>query len=731
MNIRSRALAGRLLCVVLAACATAAQAQPVSRPATAPSSQPVTVKVPARPWQTMPAWQDAPDGHGQYLLLPSPHGQFEIAGRQYLATQFGVLSRALPATAPATQPPATRLADDWKIVPELYLKHLEPIAVRQGLLWAVEGRPQLRIVDGRLAAQAPETVRVVALDPTDWSTKKTIQMPAGSRVIKVEKGGFWLVEQGTYITGFPGPGRPGDAAIAFRNFAGKETLRFEAKTLATDSPGNPPGVHAKPIPQIWWWAIDDDAVYLSVIDFRGVSPRDAHVYGPRQLVRVDRATGKHVAVDANIYPDMPMVDTPDRILWHQSQHKDGKYSEAIYQLDKKAMKIAQAAILEDCKRIAALATDGRHLWVLEMVFPQPEPKAFSLKDFQPVVDPGRPPAPETFMPHRGYRPPPFMPPSAPVSTLLLGGDAARLWVVHGTSLLELRDDDKLLIRDIKDRINLEQTISAVCTAGKLYAASGGQVARIIADSEDVVLNNVSLPPGAYHMVVAASDRYIWSLTGEELLTFNDKLQLIHRSERPKQTTIFSAIEGSLYCFGDIGGRCEFMRIDATTGVRTVVESWRRHAKEWFQAAYGRHGPSENDIWSMTFPMWMVADGGKLQVLCIRPGSPVRKALIVRTMLWTYDIASDSWQHEDIPMHSSERPWNAGMLFDTAKSVLLMRKGGAWVSLGKLPKGWFEYAGHYYWRVHVTGKHVYAWTPLGLWRTARKEEPATMPATAPG
>ena len=62
---------------------------------------PVAIRMPPAPWKAIPAWVDAPEGQGQYLLVPSPAGQFEVGDRQYVATSFGVLVRPKPAGGPS------------------------------------------------------------------------------------------------------------------------------------------------------------------------------------------------------------------------------------------------------------------------------------------------------------------------------------------------------------------------------------------------------------------------------------------------------------------------------------------------------------------------------------------------------------------------------------------------------------------------------------------------------
>ena len=133
------AVAGILVLLVGASVAGLRAAWP-AQPSAEPPVQPTTVRVPPVAWKT-DGWQKAPDGDGEYLLIPSPHASFEIGDRLYVATRFGVLVQdPLPAGAAAsrTEP------GPWKIVPELYRKKFQPLEVKGDLLWVVEAKPRGR-----------------------------------------------------------------------------------------------------------------------------------------------------------------------------------------------------------------------------------------------------------------------------------------------------------------------------------------------------------------------------------------------------------------------------------------------------------------------------------------------------------------------------------------------------------------------------------------------------------
>jgi hypothetical protein len=117
-----------LLCLLLPAAACGG-ADLAGGPATQASSQPSVIKVAPLPWEA--------DGNGQYLLVPSPQAQIDIGQRECAATSFGMLVREQLPIGAASRPTAP---GPWKIVPELYTKNLQPMQVRDGLLWVVEGK---------------------------------------------------------------------------------------------------------------------------------------------------------------------------------------------------------------------------------------------------------------------------------------------------------------------------------------------------------------------------------------------------------------------------------------------------------------------------------------------------------------------------------------------------------------------------------------------------------------
>ncbi|NLE57701.1 MAG: hypothetical protein GX616_05025, partial [Planctomycetes bacterium] len=422
---------GLLLGFALACANAEAGASPATQPSAAVATQPVRISVVAAPWKEMPAWQNAPDGHGQYLLFPSQYAQFEIARMQYVVTSLGVLVRELRLLGGQTSPPTP---GPWKIVPELYLRQLELLGMHDGLLWVVENRP--------LQGRAVGGTQVLALDPTDWSMRRSLELPPGSRAVRVDDGGCWFLE-GKKNIGGGARGPMGYGALVCRDFGDRETFRLAANALTTSRPAVPGGslagmLQTVPAPLIYWWAIDADAVYLSVVDYRGIAPNDAPICGgPSQLVRIDRNTGKQVALEAPILDYTTMANAPGQIFWVQPKYlSGGTVKNEIYRLDKQSMRISQVGTFE-WRRIDALAVDRDYLWMraLAAAGEDRRTRAYSLKDFKEVPNAGTGPFEES---------------ADRCGSWLLAGDESRIWFASRSQVFEIVDNGECWARDMSE-----------------------------------------------------------------------------------------------------------------------------------------------------------------------------------------------------------------------------------------------------------------------------------------
>jgi len=228
---------------------------------------PIRITLHSGDWAARLNWQKAPDGAGEFLPAPGQHqyGQFEHDGCRYVAVPLGVL-RWRPEGA-------------WRIVPELYGRPIAPVGMRDGLLWAIEG--------DHLSTLHPSlwSGHLVALDPADWSTKKKVKLPdrRSANVVAVEEDGFWCLEDlktprapGGRQTPRAAGGGSGYAVIANYAMDGRERFRFAVP------PGKvvenlPEGVAATSDPLIYWAAVDEDAVWLLVVDYQGIMPYDAPI----------------------------------------------------------------------------------------------------------------------------------------------------------------------------------------------------------------------------------------------------------------------------------------------------------------------------------------------------------------------------------------------------------------------------------------------------------------------
>jgi len=130
------------------------------------------------------------------------------------------------------------------------------------------------------------------------------------------------------------------------------------------------------------------------------------------------------------------------------------------------------------------------------------------------------------------------------------------------------------------------------------------------------------------------------------------------------------------------------------------------------------------------PLWMGTNkAGNILVLCRRKNVAKDQLSMI---LWTYDIDMHQWTSRNLDEGLFISTFNAGenkiVLYNThhkgqpydpaACSVLI---GDHLESLKFLPKNWLGMSeSSYYgrWRIHITEKHYYAWTPLGLWRKER-------------
>jgi len=657
------------------------------------------VTIAPRPWNATPDWQKAPDGQGEYLPNPTPLATFEIAGREYAATALGTLVREK-----ATE--TTRTPGPWRIVPELYLRHLEPVGTHDELLWAVEGKPWRSRLIGE--------VSLLGLDPKDWSTKKTLRFPAGSLVVKMDKDGFWILREDLSIP----RNKPGYTSLTCCDFDGKERFRFDAATLTTTEPPEPWMFDTKPRPLIYWMAIDDDAIYLSVIDYRGTAPNDGMIYGPKQLVRIDRVSGKHTAADAPIYQTTTLANAPGRVLWLHSTMEDGKVINTIYQMNKKTMEMSCAGVL-DAGYLHGMTVKANHLWVQDVSRGDRRLRVFSLDDFKEVPVPGEPPTLSELIWSPRWR---VMGRVDERTVELLRGDRQRVWLSSGTDLMELREDGTRLTRDLSGVLGTKELLWPLrIEPGVLFVAGAGQkLLRVQADTDRVLVRDPQAVPGLRYGFMDAGGNTLWVSGPENRLdAFTKDLIPLKQFTGLRWAGAFAATRDAAYYFTLVNKIPVLLRADPESGQTKVVESWSQHAREWFKRRSHVDVPPPNDLWIMGSPIWMKADdSGNLQILHTRPTDPRVDPLKWDMMLWTYDAIRDTWKDQDVPDDVQALTSSPGLFYDTKQHAVVTYLDGKWVVLGKLSEHWFDHARDFGWRVHATDKHLYAWTPLGLWRTRR-------------
>jgi len=695
---------------------------PPTPPAVGVPNQPAAIKVVPFPWKT-PGWQDAPDGNGQYLLFPSVQAQFDIDGHQYVATSLGVLVREQLPIGAVAAPPAP---GSWKIVPELYLKNLQPLEMKGDVLWAVEGKSRRTQAD---------PVHVLALDVKNWSVKQKLDLPPNAVPVRVENDGCWFVQTGpqpaatggdVHAQGIGSRLPPGYWAIVLWDSAGKERFRFNAQEPPA-TPTEPTQLAAKrpPTPRIYWWGIDPDAVWLGIMDSRGGVPNDMPhhevIYGPTQFIRVDRASGRRTVVNAPLWDGSRTVNQPQRILWlEMDSTPQGKRYCHVRQLDKKSLQISEAGRME-VGWFDDVAADENYLWVRNRWWTEGDhrPHAFALKDFSEVLSAGKPPITLVFR----------LDPPMPAGLALLCGDDQRVWLSVGQQIIELLDDGDALIREMPPQVMPSPFVpskfvrSADAQSGSLYAAVV-QLFRVTSGSDQVLVQEAK---GFFDLQVGAGS--LWVRTRIELLAFSDGLVLEQRVPVPPVWAM--TVVGKTCFYFTSGNAPGLFKLDFAGGEAVRIESWDKRTLEWLKNTYKLDEPAPDSLKRMSHPLGMTTDGAGKVFLLFYPPSDLRRDVNldqVGTMVWTYDIARDEWQDRDLGTGMLMTTINAGpnkfVLFNKQHKgppgdpgAYLDFSNGRLEPLGPLPKGWLD--SYDYWRIHTTHKYIYAWTPLGLWRALRK------------
>jgi hypothetical protein len=177
------------------------------------------------------------------------------------------------------------------------------------------------------------------------------------------------------------------------------------------------------------------------------------------------------------------------------------------------------------------------------------------------------------------------------------------------------------------------------------------------------------------------------------------------------------------------------RLELAGGEPQRIESWDRQTVEWFRNAYELDEPPPDSLDRLSRPWWMGSDGtGKVFILHERPSDPRPDAATdeVGAMLWAYDVAKDQWEETDLGVDLRMtvydlgpdkvvwvNGWHEGPPWDL--SAYEVFSNGQFAPLGPLPEGWLNAAEHAS-PIRITDKYIYAWTPLGLWRTLSNISP---------
>ena len=350
-----------------------------------------------------PVWQAAPSGIGEYLPFPDREalGIFQWGKRTLVGTWNGLLSSTTPGR--------------WHIVPGLYGRAVRPLGEKNGLLWLQEMGLGLLAVDQKFAIRHTfYTVQGQGIQNFDidsfWRLDETIL-----------RGNWWWEQDRSTLVELTAEGR--------------ERLRIPTHFF----PGG--------VPQ--WMAIDAAAVWLALLDFPemefyGGPPRQPRP-ARKQLIRLDRGTGKMTAVDiqGRIGSAVPVfLNLPERILWVAPGH-DKRL--ALHQLDKKRLRTVTAMRFRTPIFARNLAADSRNLWVFPGASATGTPLVFALRDFKPVpiraagnLPPGAP-APGSYE----------KPTSATTWYEVVAGDKHHVWLrTSGPAVIELRDDGTALTRNL-------------------------------------------------------------------------------------------------------------------------------------------------------------------------------------------------------------------------------------------------------------------------------------------
>lgn len=685
-----------LLCLIVARglllTGSPAQARPehLGESRTAPSP-----KLSPADWAVrMPSWQKAPDGIGEFLPLPQSYhsGVFTAQGQVCVVAPPGVVT--------------PKKSGNWEIAGELYGHPVFPVGKRDGVLWATDWGGKL-----------------LALNPRNWSIEASI--PTKAKVIAVDAEGFWCLEDYTTVSGRPGVS--GHRAVAYYAMNGKEEFRFvtrpgrrpldsQPEQPAPASGGTPdsPKVHQAPEGMICWASVDKKAVWLAVIDYQGIMPNDAPIYGSRKMVRVDSKSGVMQAVDANVWPSQAFVDLPEAILWLTPT---GNRSSNVCLLEKSSLSLSMARTVDVPGRASILATDGVNLWAFS-----DKPYVFSLKDFRPV------PLEEA------GNPPPDLPPDFLYGQLprlqLLDGDNQRVWLIAPPSLvIELRDNGAIHKWDVSRWFtSSEYAYQAVARSGCVYIYDGrGTLIRIASESENVVARQLEGATATYPPSFAVSDEVVWVMNyrGESVCNvsaFSPDLRKLTTVGLDRATFWDSpgglALDRSLYVLSPT--LKHLMRIDANTGKVTRVESWRKHVESWCPANRGRT-PNEGDFRQFLNPVSVVCPGKAHVALFTYWITSATAPHESRLITWRYDPRADQWGvvGENQPMAASVRPLSpAHLCYDMDSGAFFTPEKGGWRRLGRLAPD-FSYLRNLYvtcptW---ATKKYFYARLPLGLFRVA--------------